>query len=85
MLLPSSKVFKTPFRVHATFKDVIVIRTSIDAGNDSIKMIDSLVNLEKPQSLKNVKYAGEVAGVKDNYQNLHDAFFRDEFIIKEGF
>ena len=73
-LLPSEKRFKPPFRVPASVEDVILYKFGMDKGGGSVKLICSPVNVEHPQSVRNVSPSCEFTA-NDTHENMAAAFF----------
>ena len=73
-LLPSIKRFKPPFHVPDSVEDVILIKFGMDKGGGSVKLICSPVNVQHPQSVRNVQPICEFTA-NDTRENMSAAFF----------
>ena len=61
-LLKSTERFWSPIVLHKLSKDIVLWKVAVDASGDSTEGIFSPVNVDKPQSLKNVKPWMEYTG-----------------------
>ena len=73
-LLPSIKRFKPPFHVPDAVEDVILFKFGMDKGGGSVKLICSPVNVQHPQSVRNVQPICEFTA-NDTRENMSAAFF----------
>ena len=71
----SEKRFSAWFEVHPDFDEKCLIKIGIDAGGNSTKYIQNIVNVAKPQGRENIDLVGEFDVVKDTAKNVMKAFF----------
>ena len=75
-LLPSIARFHNPFQVPESVEDVILYKFGADKGGGSFKLIGNPVNVQHPQSVRNVQPICEFTA-NDSRENMAAAFFHE--------
>ena len=73
-LLESKKGFRSPIKLPANARDMILWKFSANKGGGSWKFIVNPVNVEKPQSLRHVQPVCKFTA-NDSRENIHTAMF----------